>query len=155
MTEERRATEETPDSETHPRQEPDRVGAWTSVILMLFGLAVVAGGVFWARGLLDSEMARSRPGLHMAYGPAPELRPPAPRRLGGLLQGPVGRGWSEREEPGPLPPEQDLESWGWVDGAHTYARIPIERAMALVVARSTSPPHPLDPLPSPGGEGDD
>ncbi len=34
--------------------------------------------------------------------------------------------------------ERQLESWGWTDSGHEYARIPIEEAMTLYVRQQTS-----------------
>ena len=135
MTADGRDGEPAPTTDHHPRQEQDVVRAWMVVVAIIFTLAVIAGGILWAWGLLDSEMARARAGVALRYGPPPETRPRPARRLGGLLQGPVGRGWGERETPHRLSPAEDLESWSWADSQHRYARIPIERAMAQIVAR--------------------
>src|SRR5207248_1762862 len=41
----------------------------------------------------------------------------------------------------------DLESWGWVDQAHGVAHVPIERAMAHIVAHAL-PARALEPVPT-------
>jgi hypothetical protein len=63
-----------------------------------------------------------------------------------------------RLEPDPVAPrlavrareQEKLASYGWVDANAGVARIPIERAMELLVERGLPPSKPMMPVVTPG-----
>lgn len=107
-----------------------------ALALMVFGAAVVAGGILPAWWLLRGQMRELRPGDRITFGPPSEERATMPRRIGGLLQtqirrGDGGRAADEPTETEPGPPER----WGWADRERGLARMPIDRAIELVIER--------------------
>jgi hypothetical protein len=117
------------------RQDPDHIArrkimaiTVASIILMLVSLVVA-----WA--LLRLWGTR-------APGPAAG----APRTIGTLEQTLIidtKRGLDLRSQQ-----EADLQRWGWADRDAGIARIPIDRAMELVVARPIPADRPFSPKPS-------
>jgi hypothetical protein len=107
-----------------PRQEDDRVDRRATWLTAIAFVLMIALGVAVAGGLL----AKSR-------RPSPPLRAPpssAPAQIGILEQTSIEdtrRGIDlEREQ------RAKLEHYGWVDRDHGVARIPIDRAIDLVIA---------------------
>jgi hypothetical protein len=104
---------------------------WVAAILVLSLLAIVLLVYAWARPALTAGAAPVRP-----LPPQPRLQaaPAADLAAVRTLQ------------------QSQLEGYRWVDEAHTVARIPVERAMALLAAAGTKS-LPLSPALSPGGAG--
>jgi hypothetical protein len=101
---------------------------WVAAILVLSLLAIVLLVYAWARPALTAGAAPVRP-----LPPQPRLQaaPAADLAAVRTLQ------------------QSQLEGYRWMDEAHTVARIPVERAMALLVSKGL----PLSPALSPGGAG--
>jgi hypothetical protein len=104
---------------------------WAAAILALSLLAIVLGVYVWARPLLRAGAAPVRP-----LPPQPRLQPdPAPDLA------------AERSLQ-----QSRLDGYMWLDDAHTVARIPITRAMALLASpRDTpaaGPRHGASPTPA-------
>jgi hypothetical protein len=97
---------------------------------MLFGAAVIMGGMVLLNRLLHRVTLAEHPSL-TAEQIAP-LPPPAPN----LQADPLGDLARLRAGEDAL-----LDTYAWIDPAHTRARIPIQRAMTLMVGR------PLDSAP--------
>jgi hypothetical protein len=139
-----------PHSLPPPDQQPDDVRLGISVLLIAGTLGVVLGSVLWARGLLRGESPRpAEVGLHEPG--APVATPSAP--IAGVRQTPIDIGggltWKRSQE-------KRLDSWGWENREAGLVRLPIERAMDLVLAGhvppalpSPSPPPPAAPEASP------
>lgn len=88
---------------------------WVAAILALSLLAIVFGLYLWARPMLDAGGAPVRP-----LPPQPRLQPDPDADLA-----------AERALQ-----RTRLDSYGWLDDAHTVARIPITRAMALMAGKA-------------------
>lgn len=103
---------------------------------MVAGVLLIAAGIGAAWWLMGSELRAHRPATDVSLGPPPEERVRTERRVGGLLQTPI-----EGDLPGENPespgaePDRPPERWEWIDRERGIARIPIERAMELVVER--------------------
>jgi hypothetical protein len=91
---------------------------WAAAILALSLLAIVLLVYVWARPVLTAGAAPTRP------------VPPPPR----LQADPEADLAAERSLQ-----RARLDGYQWMDRAHTVARIPIERAMALVAAGQGAP----------------
>lgn len=145
-----------PDSELGPSPAPE-AGHETSdvsisaIIKFGVGLAIVGAIVLVAMwGLLRSFQA----------GAAKRDQPVPPLVAANLRRTPR----EPRLEPNPLAPrvaaqareDAILESYGWVDRNGGIARIPIDRAMQLLVERGLPPSKPMMPVtipaPTPGPE---
>ncbi len=96
--------------------------AVVGAILMGSLILSVALVLFIAHGVMEPAHRRS----HERVG----VIPPAPR-----LQAHPGLDLEavRRQE------QRQLESWGWTDSTHEYARIPIEEAMSLYLRQQASP----------------
>jgi hypothetical protein len=93
-------------------------------------------------------MLKQQRGTIGARGAPPNV---APTQIQGIHQTPI-----ERERHGlELREAQQLwlEKYGWVDREHGIARIPIERAIDLVVAGSPAAAPAIPPGPAPSGSG--
>jgi hypothetical protein len=103
---------------------------WVAAILALSLLAIVLLVYAWARPVLTAGPAPARP-----IPPQPRLQAAPAVDLAAVrsLQ------------------QAQLEGYRWMDDAHTVARIPIERAMALLASGNKGLPH--SPALSPGGVG--
>lgn len=103
-------------------------GILVAGVLILASIAVAILAAFGMTRLGDAE----RPPPRIAAQVAGVANPPA-------IQGPV----MLQPDPGQdirafdAEKRQLIGSYGWVDSAHTAARIPIERAMALIAADGT------------------
>ncbi|UGB38180.1 hypothetical protein [Frateuria soli] len=91
---------------------------WAAAILALSLLAIVLLVYVWARPLLTAGGQPARP-----IPPQPRLQPDPSADIA-----------AERALQ-----RSRLEGYQWVDPAHTVARIPITRAMALVAAGQGAP----------------
>lgn len=120
----------------HPSQEVDRLGGGRATVWMMAGVLLVAAGVGSAWWLMRSELAARRPETDVSFGPPSEERVRTERRVGFLLQTPI-----EGDRPGTTPeppgedPDRPPERWEWIDRERGIARMPIERAIDLVVER--------------------
>jgi hypothetical protein len=111
------------------QQEPDAVPSRALVRVSLASVVVGAIGVAVAAWLLIFVVGAVRPSFAAAGGPRP-----AASQLSGVEQTPI---WDARRGEALLARQRlQLESWGWVDRDAGIARIPIERAMDLVVEGS-------------------
>lgn len=101
---------------------------WTALILALCLLAIVLGVYTWARPVLRARNAPVRP-----IPSEPRLQSDPPDDLAAVqsLQ------------------RMRLDRYQWIDRAHTVARIPIRRAMALTVAAHGGPASPSSTGPRP------
>jgi hypothetical protein len=120
----------TPAASFEVKQEPDELPGRKLLVITVssFVAMTVALVVSWA--LLDRWGAPARGGAH-----------PAPSTIGGLEQTLIvdsKRGLDLRREQ-----KASLERWGWVDRDAGVARIPIERAIELVLARPIPAGRPL------------
>ncbi len=108
--------------------------AGTLAIIMVVSVAIIGGsitGLFSLIGHYRSVDTRSAP---LTPQQLAVIVPPGPH-----LQGhPLHDIAEERKRESDL-----LDHYAWIDPAHQRARIPIARALALVVGK------PLDPAPSP------
>jgi hypothetical protein len=107
-------------------QEEDVVASRSLVRIGVVSVVLGAVGVLAAGGLLAMSEGEVKPSFA-----GPTGQPTAPRELSRVEQTPI---WDTRvaEE---LRDEhrRDLAAWGWADRDAGIARIPIERAMDLVV----------------------
>lgn len=119
------------------------IGAIVKFGIGLTGAAVVIHFALWGlfRYLEDREAKRSRP-LPSLVAAGLRRTPPEPRL-----------------EPDPILPrrrmlaeeEAALTTYGWVDRSTGIVRVPIERAMELLVERGLPPSKPMvAPTPTPG-----
>lgn len=90
-----------------------------ALILALSLLAIVLGVYAWARPVLRAGTAPVRP-----LPPSPRLQPDPVAELAAVQAGQRAR----------------LDGYAWEDGAHTVARIPIDRAMQLLVQQRGAQP---------------
>jgi hypothetical protein len=115
------------DFEVH--QEEDAVAV--SRVMRVGVAAVVIGaiGVFFAGLSLALRVGELKPSFAGPHGPQP-----APSELSEVEQTPI---WDTRRGED-LEAEQrhELDRWGWADRDAGVARIPIDRAMDLVVRES-------------------
>ncbi|HET6806391.1 MAG TPA: hypothetical protein VFH59_13220 [Frateuria sp.] len=101
---------------------------WAAAILALSLLAIVLLVYVWARPVLTAGAAPARP-----IPPQPRLQPDPAVDIA-----------AERALQ-----RSRLHSYQWVDPAHTVARIPITRAMALIAAGQGTPASAASTEPSP------
>ena len=107
-------------------QEDDTLPSGRLVRIGLTGVAVGVAGVAVATLLMVATVGLPSPNRSHAEPPLP-----APRRISGVEQTPIGPtrdGEDLRDSQ-----RRELESLGWVDRDAGIAHIPIERAMDLVV----------------------
>ena len=112
----------------HPdlHQEEDDVPRWKILLALLATLVVAAVFVAAAASMVASSEAKLRPS-----GAFPE-REMGPRRpVARVLQGLFDEHRPDRTLDASK--RRELTSYGWVDREHGVARIPIDRAMDLVV----------------------
>jgi hypothetical protein len=101
---------------------------------MLIAAVVIHTAVWWLFDLFDRrEAQKGRPPATLVREsrpapPAPRLQTDAPADLNEL------RAEKERE----------LESYGWIDRQNGVVRIPVERAMTLLVERGLPKTQPAD-----------
>ena len=116
-----------PSGDTKPYEERD-VALRPIVVSAIILLAVLVGTFAMLRlldaGLRGREAARSAPASPLA-GSYARQEPPAPR----LQESPRGDLAALRAREAAL-----LEGYGWVDRRNGRVRIPVERAMALLLA---------------------
>ncbi len=110
-------------------QEEDVVASGRLVRIGAVCVVVGAIGVVAAGGLL----AVSREGVKPSFA-EPTGQAAAPRELSRVEQTPIRDTRVAEELRGER--RRDLAAWGWVDRDAGIARIPIERAMDLVVRES-------------------
>ena len=91
---------------------------WAAAILALSLLAIVLLVYVWARPVLTAGEQPPRP-----IPPQPRLQPDPATDI-------AAEGALQRSR---------LDAYQWIDPAHTVARIPITRAMALVAAGQGAP----------------
>ena len=116
---------------THRGERPDafepRDARSKSVLVAILGLVamtvVFVLGVAWLFGYFETTVERAR---HAPAIPPETMLPPAPRLE--PVPGKLRRAIRERSRPA-------LASYGWVDQKAGVVRIPIERAMEIVVQR--------------------
>jgi len=138
--------------------------------VLLFSLGIVLVMVvaavamyFVTVGIRDREEAGDSPPspiLQEAMDEGIPLEPPAPRLQPqpGESTGLVDRGISPDWETAPevemrrflAEEEQELNSYGWVDAGNGIARVPIDRAMELIIEQGL-PESPLQPVDKAGG----
>jgi hypothetical protein len=112
-----------------PRQEEDLVPSRRLVRIGVVSLVVGALGVVAATALLLVCIGSVAPDMAAGKGPGP-----APRTIAHVEQTPI---WQTRAgEDLRAEQRRRLASWGWVDRDAGVARIPIDRAMDVVVGRS-------------------
>lgn len=99
---------------------------WLAAILALCLLAVVLGIYALARPALDEGSRTARP-----VPPSPRLQPAPVAELDAALAQQRAR----------------LHGYAWQDRQHTTARIPIERAMALLAGAPAAPARPASAEP--------
>jgi hypothetical protein len=108
-------------------QEDDQVPARTIVAVAIASVVIGATGVFLSGFLLVSTTGALRPDGAGAEGPRA-----GGRTLSQVEQTPVMAtqiGIDTRKSQ-----KRELETWGWVDRGANVAKIPIERAIDIVVA---------------------
>jgi len=113
----------------HVHQEEDVVASRSLVRIGAVSVVVGAIGVLAAGGILAMREGELKPS---SAGP---IRPrPGPREISQVEQTPI---WDTRVAKD-LRDEQrrELAAWGWADRDAGIARIPIERAMDMVVKES-------------------
>jgi hypothetical protein len=111
------------------RQEDDEVASSRVTATTVVGFVVGAVAVFIG-GWLVASMGGLRPNAAGPGGPRQ-----APRAISHIEQTPI---WSD--EPGidlRNAQHRELESWGWVDKKAGIARIPVARAMDVVVGEES------------------
>jgi hypothetical protein len=125
--------------------------------LVLLMVVATAAMYFLTVAVRDRDRARDSPPtpiLQEAIDEGIPFEPPAPRLQPqpGESTGLVDRGISPDRETAPnvemrrflAEEEQDLNSYGWVDEGNGIARVPIDRAMELIVEQGLpqKPPEP-------------
>jgi hypothetical protein len=111
------------------RQEDDWVWAGRIMAVAVAAIVIGAAGVFFAGALLFATVGTLRPN---AAGPEGPKR--ASRTLSQIEQTPVmvtRTGIDMRDSQ-----RRELETWGWVDHNSGVAKIPIERAIDVVIAEA-------------------
>jgi hypothetical protein len=134
----------------------------TGIILLM--VVATAAMYFFTVGVRDRDRARDAPPtpvLQEAIDEGIQLVPPAPRLQPqpGETTGLVDRGISPDWETAPnvemrrfLAEEKaELSSYGWVDQGNGIARVPIDRAMEMIVEQGL-PATPLQLVEDDGGE---
>ena len=111
------------------RQEEDRVPSRTIVVTTLVAIGTAAMAMIASSLLLVAVSGGLRPDEAGPGGPRP-----GPRTLAGLEQTPilaaeVGLDLHNAQR-------RELQAWGWADRDAGLARIPIDRAIDLVVSES-------------------
>ena len=127
-------------ADRHQHKSPHAAPAWDSeldfksivgfgVILTLVTLIVLA--LMWGMGIIfkEAEQAKDRPPPVMAEALVDPI-PPGPR-----LQAAPPRDMDELR----AADHEALGSYGWVDQAGGVARIPIDRAMSIVLQKGVGP----------------
>jgi hypothetical protein len=128
-----------------------------AIVWFAVGLVVVAGavhGLMWVMFERFAERERQAdPPPRTLTAPAPE--PPPEPRLQVLTrpEGTFGFGLAPAESLARLRATEDetLSTYGWIDRPAGIVRIPIERAMTLVVERGLPPPAAREPTPAAAG----
>jgi hypothetical protein len=115
---------ETGSFEVHQEEDEIRTG----FVLLVGVIAIVIGciGVFFAEVILEATSGSLRPNV---AGPRGEQE--APRAIAGIEQTPIWTsrtGLDQREAQ-----RRALAGWGWADRGKGIARIPVDRAIDLVV----------------------
>ncbi|HXN21179.1 MAG TPA: hypothetical protein VOA41_00375 [Candidatus Dormibacteraeota bacterium] len=129
-----------------------RPGSVLAFLLYLaLGLAVAFLSAWGCLRLIESRTARfDAPASPLRQG-IEKQRPPEPR-----LQGVIGHANDPQQDLREMRShtEKDLSSFGWVDENQGIARIPIEEAMKLIVAKGLGrQSQPQQPKPSPKAVG--
>ena len=113
-------------SEVHFRQEDDVVPMARVIAVALAALAIFGGGTLWAYFLMQARLT--------ALLPEGAITVPAEANhstVGMVIHRFYGEGGLPAER---LADEQALSEFGWQSRADGTVRIPIERAMDLVIA---------------------
>jgi hypothetical protein len=116
-------------SEFRVRQEEDAIAARPVAMTAALSVIIGSAGVFFAGFLLTTATGALRPDVGGKTG----------KRAGGRTISQVEQAPIEVWRPGiDLRDRQrrELESWGWVDRDAGIAKIPIDRAIDLVVSGS-------------------
>jgi hypothetical protein len=124
-------------------QQPDVVSGRAITIVIIVGVVVSVIAV-----VISGLMLKSQRGTIGARDPAPRV---APTQIQAIHQTPI-----ERERHGlELRETQQLalEKYGWVDRDQGLARIPIQRAIDLVIQESQASPPAVPAGPAPSGSG--
>jgi hypothetical protein len=116
-----------PDFVVH--QEEDVVAARSLVHVAIASVVVAAIGVFFAGLILVLREGSLEPSAAGLRGPQP-----APTEISHVEQTPIWE--TERGEDLEAQQRRDLGTWGWANRDAGIARIPIDRAMDLVVRES-------------------
>ena len=116
-------------------QEKDEVGARKIVVIFVAAIVITVVSVWVQSRMLDAK----RSAIDVQR---PAAAPVASRQIDGIHQTIL-----ERDRHGlDLRAEQraSLEAWTWIDRDHSLAKIPVERAMDLIVAHPEllAPPPP-------------
>ncbi|MGB3564884.1 MAG: hypothetical protein WBH85_05050 [Thermoanaerobaculia bacterium] len=132
--------------------------------LVLLMVVATAAMYFVTVGVRDRDRARDSPPtpiLQEAVEEGIRLEPPAPRLQPqpGESTGLVDRGISPDWETAPdvemrrflAEEEQELNSYGWIDARNGIARVPVDRAMEMLVEQGL-PETPESPPVEAGGE---
>ena len=112
------------DFEVH--QEDDVVASRSLVRLGVVSVLVGAIGALAAGLLVVARVGALKPSFAGSTGPRPASREPSQAEQTPIGGTGVGEALRDRQR-------HELESWGWVDREAGIARIPIDRAMDLVV----------------------
>jgi hypothetical protein len=140
MTVDRETTGELPRSGTPHAHEPDAVPPrpiWIGVIALVLILVIGYLVPTALENVLFEREARLSPPANPLAASEGRRLPPAPR-----LQVNPARDIAELR----LAEDRILDGYGWVDPAKGIARIPIERAMAILAEKGL-PPRPAAPAP--------
>jgi hypothetical protein len=114
---------------TPPIQERERVWSRRIVVLSVSTFLIMAAALVVSTLLLGRDLRADSGGRDRETA----ARHRAPEVIGVVEQGLLNRGHDALGEDAKR--ERALASYGWVDRDKGLAKIPIERAMALVVAR--------------------
>lgn len=111
------------------RQQEDRIAGRKASLVVLFAILITLGGIFAAGILLRNWIGPFRGGPpSRAFG-----RRMGPPEIGIVDQTPIDTDrFGQRLR---ATQRRTLEHYAWIDREHGVARIPIERAMDIVVQR--------------------
>ncbi len=119
---------ETADIEVH--QEADAVSLRPVVTIAIVSIAVGALGIFFAGLILVASAGALRSNLAGPEGPRPAPRALSHIEQTQILQARTGIDLRDAQR-------RELETGGWIDRDAGIARIPIDRAIDIIVERSS------------------